>query len=79
MESSALRLRKNGQRLSGAKAMGSEHDFSTLFSTLFHNSEYTIEANPKEFKNVYGDFPVLERDEPHIYKPDREYTHGFVR
>lgn len=77
MDSSGLRLRKNWQTLSGALAARAEQDFAEVFHELFSNTEYDIIANPNEFRNVYYNYPLLERDKGRIYDPGKAYRHGF--
>lgn len=77
MASSALRLRENWQTLSGELAAVAEQDFASVFHKLFTNTDYDLISKPREFHNVYYNYPLLERDEGQVYDPGREYRHGF--
>lgn len=73
-----LRLRENWQTLSGNYAYIAEENFDSILSTLFTDTNYAINTRPKEFQNIYYDYPLLERDKGRIYEPDRKYRHGFI-
>lgn len=75
---SHLRLRENWQTLSGSYANVAEDDFVSLFGPLFAGTNYVVEPKPKDFRNVYYGYPLLDRDKGRIYEPQREYKHGFV-
>ena len=80
MGSEDLRLRENWQSASGNLAQEKERIFLGLFSDLFTGSEYDVEPQPREFKNIYFNLPLLGRDISHVYvPPPGEYRrHGFT-
>lgn len=77
MGSNANRLRRKWQDYSGKNAGKAEKIFHETFLFLFENTEYLITKNPKDFKTIYINQPISERDNAEIYKPDVEITkHG---
>ncbi len=80
MSRKALRLRGNWQTKSGKVAQEKEDVFFDLFSDFFSDSPYQIERSPKDFNNIYYDWPVQPRDQENIYVPpsDEYRRHGFV-
>ena len=73
-----LRLRENWQSSSGPLATAAEYNFEKTLRVLFANTSYTITAKPTEFRNIYVEYPLLERDKGQIYVPPEQYTkHGI--
>lgn len=78
MSSSHLRLRENWQTLSGNLAAAAEHNFADVFNELLVDTDYTLNARPRDFANIYYNYPLLDRDKEQIYHPPDEYRHGFI-
>ena len=75
---SHLRLRKNWQTLSGNHAAIAENQFDRILRTLFIGTTYTIDDKPREFQNIYFNYPLLDKDKGQIYDPQRDYKHGII-
>ncbi len=78
MSSSHLRLRENWQTFSGNLASVAEQNFADVFNKLLADTDYVLNTSPRDFANIYYDYPLLDRDEEQIYDPQIEYRHGFV-
>ncbi len=77
MGSSANRLRRKWQDYSVSNASIAEQSFYKTFSKLFENTEYKIISQPKEFSEIYVNFPLSQKDLDEIYVPDIEIKkHG---
>ena len=72
-----LRLRENWQTYSGGLAGIAEGDFEKMFSALFANTSYVLQAKPSEFKNICVGYPPLDRDKDFIYDPGHYTKHGI--
>ncbi|MDE6537334.1 MAG: MunI family type II restriction endonuclease [Muribaculaceae bacterium] len=69
MGSKANRFRKKWQDYSGNKAAKAELSFIEVFKKLFEGTEYKIESQPKDFKNMYVDVALPSKDQKEIYNP----------
>lgn len=79
MGSDANRLRKKWQDYSGLNAGQAEKDFYETLQTLFLDTEFEIRDKPKEFRNIYVDFPLSEQELEEIYTPERPISrHGVL-
>jgi hypothetical protein len=77
MGSDANRLRRKWQDYGGNNAGNAERSFHETFTTLFHETEYSIRPQPKEFSRIYVDIPLSEQEREEIYTPDVKITrHG---
>lgn len=72
------RLRRKWQDYSGAKASIAEYDFYQVFNIIFKDTDYRIRSKPKEFQNIYVDFPLPKEVLSEIYTPKEKITrHGI--
>jgi len=78
MGSNELRLRKNWQTYSGRQSLIAEHDFFSIMSVLFEDTNYEIIDKLGEFSRVYENWPLSVREQKQIYSPDKPYRHGFM-
>lgn len=69
MGSDSNRLRRKWQDYSGENASTAEKNFYDTFKILFEGSEYQIKSKPNEFRNIYVDYPLKEKDLLEIYTP----------
>ena len=69
MGSEANRLRRKWQDYGGQNAGRAEQDFFDAFSKAFHDTEYTIRPQPKEFSKIYVNYPLTEKVLSEIYDP----------
>lgn len=79
MGSDANRLRKKWQDYSGLNAGQAEKDFYSTLQALFVDTEFEIRDKPKEFRNIYVDFPLSEQELEEIYTPDCAITRHGVK
>ncbi len=78
MGSDANRLRRKWQDYSGQNAGQAEKDFFTTLEVLFEDAEFSIRNKPKEFTDLYVDYPLSEQTLNEIYIPDDTITrHGI--
>jgi len=79
MGTKALKKRDIWQNSSGKKAEQAEHNFCDVFLKEFEDTDFTIRANPKEFKHIYVDIELSEKVLAEIYTPDIEIKkHGLA-
>lgn len=69
MGSQDNRSRKKWQDYGGGSAAKAEHNFACLFSSVFQDTEYSIEPQPSYFKELYVDVTLEEDDLLQIYTP----------
>ncbi len=79
MGSDANRLRRKWQDYSGLNAGQAERDFFTTLQALFEDTEFVIRDKPKEFANIYVDFPLSEQTLEEIYTPDEPIKRHGVK
>lgn len=78
MGTKALRKRENWQNNSGSKAGKAESDFFQTFSSIFKDTNYVIEAKPREFSNIYSKIKLPQSTLRQIYNPDETWQHGVI-
>jgi hypothetical protein len=66
----ALSQRTKWQDTSGLKA---EKDFFHVFGEFFRNSEFVIQAKPKDFRDVYSSIQLPPGIQSRIYNPDEQF------
>ena len=67
------------QDISGAKATAAEHSFLYVFQTVFSGTNFRIRAKPREFRNIYLNYPLSKETISEIYNPpDPIRTHGIA-
>lgn len=72
------RFRRKWQDYGGSRATMAEHSFVEVFSELFKDTEYEVVSQPTDFKNIYVDIELTEKELAAIYKPDKPITkHGI--
>lgn len=69
MGSKANRFRKKWQDYSGINASDAERNFFETFEFLFEGTEFKIRTKPKEFNNIYVDYPLSKKTLKEIYTP----------
>ncbi|GHT22973.1 hypothetical protein FACS189419_06280 [Planctomycetales bacterium] len=88
MGTKELRNRDNWQTNSGAKAGKAENNFLVAFTREFLLPEnitagFTVEAKPKEFRNIYENVELSKEVLESIYdpkkdNPDKTWQHGII-
>ena len=79
MGTNELRDREKWQDKSGYKADKAEHSFENVFRKCFVQTNFSICSNPKEFKNIYVEYPLAKKELDKIYKPPNKIKqHGFT-
>lgn len=77
MGSKANRSRAKWQDYGNVNAVKAEKYFEQTFFQLFKDTKYVITSQPKDFSNIYVDFPLSPQDIEAIYKPEvRIHKHG---
>lgn len=77
MGSEHNRIRRKWQDYGGSNASFAEASFFECFMNVFQSTEYTIHAKPKDFQNIYVNFPLKPEDLSQIYNPKIPITrHG---
>jgi len=77
MGSNANRLRKKWQDYSGKNAIAAERSFLEVFQIAFKDTEFRIRSQPKEFSEIYVNFPLDKQTLNEIYIPPEPITrHG---
>ena len=72
------RFRRKWQDYGGSKATTAEHSFIEVFSKIFKDTEYEIISQPTDFKNLYLDVALSEKELAEIYTPEVPITkHGI--
>ena len=77
MGSSENRIRKIWQKYAGLQGLDAEKTFFNAFNDYFANSDFLIEHHPKDFKHIYEDVILPEKQQERIYIPNKKYTHGL--
>lgn len=78
MGSNDLRKRKVWQDLSGEKAKHAEYAFFNSFEQAFENTDYRVYDKPKNFSEIYVDYPLNSETKKAIYSPPEPITkHGI--
>jgi len=70
MGSDANRLRRKWQDYSGRKAAKAENSFYDVFMELFTDTEYEVTKHPQDFKDIYLNVELSEKELGEIYTPD---------
>lgn len=73
MASSELRKRANWQTISGQKALKTEEIFHLALQTSLDSvypGEFIVDKHPKEFSNIYSQYPLAEGVLEKIYNVD---------
>jgi hypothetical protein len=70
MGSDANRLRRKWQDYSGRKAAKAENSFYDVFTELFTDTEYEVTKHPQDFKDIYLNVELSEKELGEIYTPD---------
>ena len=79
MGSKHLRGRATWQDYSGENAGRAERNFHEVFLQEFEGTDFTVRANPKEFKELYVGVELSEQVLGEIYTPDVPITkHGLT-
>jgi len=79
MGSQHLRLRENWQKNGGTNASLAENMFGDAFAKAFIGTEYSVEKSPKDFQNIYVNYPLSPEDISLIYTPDKAINrHGVI-
>jgi hypothetical protein len=74
-----LSKRKTWQDYSGANAGAAEKSFYSVFNQVFAGSNFQIRARPKEFKNIYRNWPLPAEVLSEIFNPtNQDYKHGIA-
>jgi hypothetical protein len=60
------------------KAGKAEKDFFHVFATHFQDSEFMVQAKPKDFKDAYSSVQLSPEIQSRIYNPSETWTHGFT-
>lgn len=77
MGSDDNRLRRKWQDYSGKEAGDAEHSFHEAFNILFIDTEYEIVRSPAEFKNIYVNVELSQKELSEIYTPTEKINkHG---
>ena len=74
MGSKELRGREVWQDTSGLKASVAELDFYSVFNDQFRNTQFRIRPKPNEFRDIYVDVKLSERELAAIYTPATAIT-----
>ena len=74
-----LRNRATWQDYSGENAGVAEKTFYDVFMREFEGTEFAIRSKPQEFRDIYVDVALSDRDRAEVYVPDVEITkHGIT-
>ncbi len=77
MGSSENRLRRIWQKYAGQQGLDAEKCFLNAFNDYFDNTNFVIEHHPKDFKHIYENVILPEKQQKRIYIPNKKYTHGL--
>jgi hypothetical protein len=79
MGKNELSGREIWQDYSGANAGHAEKSFYTVMMQAFQGTPFRVREKPKEFKNIYRNWPLPEHVVKEIFNPKNlDYTHGIV-
>src|SRR3990167_10172163 len=71
--------RDTWQDYSGFNAGHAEKSFFTVMQQAFSGTPFRVREKPKEFKNIYRNWPLSSEVLKEIYSPEnQDYTHGIV-
>ena len=73
-----LSVRNPWQDYSGEHASKAEKNFYRVFMKYFRGTDFCIREKPKEFKNIYVDYPLPPDIESGIYHPDEPVIHHGI-
>lgn len=77
MGSLANRMRKIWQTYGCANGQQAEKYFYNAFEQVFKNTDFEIIDHPNNFKHVYENVELPDKQKERIYNPEKKYTHGL--